>query len=237
MFFLLINLVDWYKEGTLCREYIVGWFMSLFVSKTYYHLWYLSALLYALPLFALLLRFIPLKHFFIVALCLWPIQVISHAYANNLPEVARDIMFAKTMFPALHSGVTRILPLMMIGAWLSKFDLKKFGLKKSSVLFLAFFLLMIMEIMYIRSLDGERWSFIFTTLPMAATLFCAIFAVGGKMKTSYLFAKISMIVYCIHPAVLWLLEDHVSSHLLLFILVAIISTFLSLIWLRIQIVK
>lgn len=66
LFFLMIYLVDWYNEGTLCREYIVGWLMSLFVSKTYYHLWYLSALLYALPLFALLLRLIPLRLFLLL---------------------------------------------------------------------------------------------------------------------------------------------------------------------------
>ena len=178
------------------------------------------------------------KTFFIVAICLWTIQVISHAYTNTLPEVVRDIMFAtKLKFPALHSGVTRILPLLMMGAWLSKFDINKFGFLKSGALFLASFLLMIMEIMYIRSDGGERWSFIFTTLPMATALFCAIFAWGGAKKRSYLFAKISMIVYCMHPAVIWLLKDHVSSHLIMFIIVTIISTFLSLIWLRIQNVR
>lgn len=103
LLFLLIHLVDWYKAGTLCHEYILGWFMSFLVGEPYYHLWYLSALLYAIPLFALILRFIPLKYFHVISLCLWSIQVISYAYANNLPESIRGFVLSTTAIPSLYT--------------------------------------------------------------------------------------------------------------------------------------
>jgi serine/alanine racemase len=59
MIYLLIHLIDWHNSGTLCSEYLVGWCKSFFVSSSYYHLWYLSALIYALPIYALIIKLAP----------------------------------------------------------------------------------------------------------------------------------------------------------------------------------
>jgi len=232
-FYLLIHLADWYATDTLCGEYVFGWFKSLIVSTSYFHLWYLTALIYALPFFAFLIRFVPIKYFVPAALCLWAIQVISYAYASYLPFGMIDI--EATAFDALFTGVTRLLPLMMMGAWLSQIDLTKCGISKLAILFIIFFLLMVVEIAFIRNHGGERWSFIFTTLPMSVALFAVINSMGGvKLTYAHVLARMSMIVYCLHPALIWLLKDYINHSLILFLTIAVVSTLLSFIWVKVK---
>ena len=94
--------------------------------------------------------------------------------------------------------------------------------------FMFFFALLIVEVFWLRHIGGARWSFIVFTLPMAVALFGSIHLTGGgDIPNSQFLAKISMTVYCLHPAVIWLFRDWQLFSLLNFILVAIVTILLS----------
>ena len=120
LLFLLIHLYDWYSTNTLSVEYVIGWCMSLFISSSYFHLWYLVALLYALPVYGLFLKFVSRRLYALFAVLLWVYHSISYGYLAYVPSAMQPFFLADTMYESLHIGLTRMLPLLLAGAWLTE---------------------------------------------------------------------------------------------------------------------
>lgn len=229
--YFLIHLCDWYVADTLYREWVVGWCKSLFVSSSYFHLWYLTALIYALPLFALVLKNVHPRYYLIIAIPLWIYKAITYGYIQFIPEWLKPLFSASCPIEALQTGIIFMLPLLLLGAWLAKLNLNDVSAKKMELLCLLFFVLLVVEVYNLRWMGGVRYSFIFVTFPLAAALFAYLYQTGKNVNfQSKPFAQVSMVIYCLHPAVLWLLKGHVNNSFFLFLSVSIISIVLSFFW-------
>lgn len=124
-----------------------------------------------------------------------------------------------------------MLPLLLIGAWLAKRNLNDVSAKKMELLCLLFFVLLVVEVYNLRWMGGIRYSFIFVTFPLAAALFAYLYQTGKNVNfQSKPFAQVSMVIYCLHPAVLWLLKEHVHDSLFLFFSVSLLTIALSFTW-------
>lgn len=227
LLFLLIHLYDWYSTNALSAEYVMGWCKSLFISSSYFHLWYLVALLYALPVYGLFLKFVPRRLYALFAVLLWVYHSVSYGYLAYVPSAMQPFFFADTMCESLHTGLTRMLPLLLAGAWLTEL-VRHVNRRTMYMVFVLFLVLLIVEVSWLRHIGGARWSFIVFTLPMAMALFGSVYLTGGvNIPNSQFLAKISMTVYCLHPAVIWLFRDWQLFSFLNFILVAIVTILLS----------
>ncbi len=228
LFYFCVHLYSWYDSGSPIVYYSIGWIKSLFFSASYFHLWYLVSLLYAIIPFYLVLRYVKFKYVPLVACVLWLVECLEYAYRLFLPAGLQDLFAIYDMFGAVGPGITRMLPLLLIGVVIAK-GVNKNVITKLGVLFV---ITLIAEAVLLDRLD-TRHSFIVFTLPVAYVLFIAIYKRGRNItiKNSRYFAKISMVVYCLHPFIIWVLKNiGVVNPMILFIFTVVITTILSLLY-------
>lgn len=227
LFYLCIHLYDWYDNGILSFHYIIGWCKSLFFSCSYYHLWYFVALLYGLIWHYLILHYVRVKYLSIIILILWIIQVFCYCYYTLSPQFFKPLLFLNS-FGSISISITRILPFLLIGTIISKQKIR-ISAKVSFVLFVISFLFLSVEVTWLHTNGITRFSYIFFTPSTAYFLFLFIVSI----KTSYydyswMLAKMSMIVYCIHPSIIYFIKGY-FSHITTFIITttgAIIMSYL-----------
>lgn len=233
LFYLGILLIDWHKNGILSIDNLIGWFKSLIVSSSYYHLWYLSSLIYAMPLFVIIINKVSKNYCLCIAIVLWLLEAIDYGYSFLISDVSILGLSLLSSFDAIHTGILRMLPLLLIGAYVSRININSLSLNRVTILFLLSFLLLVVEAISLRHLGGEHFSFIFMTLTLSVSVFVLVYLIGLRYVIDFhLLAKMSMTIYCLHPAIIWLLDDYVSSPLLLFLWVSLVVTFISFIYYR-----
>ena len=237
LFYLFIHLHNWYSTGTFTQENVIGWMKATVVSTSYFHLWYLSALIYALPFFILAIKFIPPKYLPFIFIPLWIYQVVSYGYLQFCPTSIQPLFCIQIPFEALLTGLTRMLPLLLVGSWLADRDITSASLKKSYTFTIGLLVLLTLEATNLRNLGGNKFSYIVFILPLAAAVFCCLYLSGESRKfNSRYLANISMTVYCLHPAILYLLRDvfNMRNNLWLFIWVSLITTLLSAVYYQLK---
>lgn len=228
IFYLFILLMDWHNNGILSIENLIGWCKSLIVSSSYYHLWYLSSLIYAMPLFVIIIKKLSKNYCLLIAIVLWALEAITYGYSFLMSNVITSKISLLSSFDALYTGLLRMLPLLLIGAYISRINMKSLTINKAILLSLISFLLLMVEAIALRHLGGTRFSFIFMTLVLSASVFVLVYKSGQRSTSNFhLLAKMSMTIYCLHPAVIWLLDNYFSSKILLFLSASLIATFIS----------
>lgn len=230
-FYLIILLIDWHNSGILSINIFTGWCKSLLLNSSYYHLWYLISLLYALPLFFIIINNVSKKCCLGIAIFLWILESISYGYSFLVPFISSKFSIISS-FEAFNTGILRMLPLLLIGAWISGKDLTAPSINRSVLIFLLFFLLLVIEATLIRYWGGDHFSFIFMTPALSASAFVLLYIRGLNFQ---LLAKASMTIYCLHPAIIWLLNGFISSRLFLYLSVTIITAFISIVYHRYKI--
>lgn len=232
-FYLGVLLIDWHNNGILSIDNLIGWFKSLIVSSSYYHLWYLSSLIYAMPLFVIIINKVSKNYCLSIAIVLWVLEAIDYGYSFLISDVFISSLPVLSSFDAIHTGILRMLPLLLVGAYVSRINIDSLSLNRVTILFLLSFSLLVVEAISLRHLGGDHFSFILMTLALSVSVFILVYLKGLRSTIdSHLLAKMSMTIYCLHPAIIWLLDNYVSSPLLLFLWVSIIVTFISFIYYR-----
>ena len=235
LFYLIVLLIDWHNNGILSMDNLIGWCKSLIVSSSYYHLWYLSSLIYAMPLFVIIINKVSKNYFLGIAIVLWLLEAIDYGYSFLMSDVSILGFSVLSSFDAIHTGILRMLPLLLVGAYVSRKNIDSLSLNRATALFLLSFLLLVIEAISLRHLGGDHFSFIFMTLALSVSVFVLIYIIGLRYVIDFhLLAKMSMTIYCLHPAIIWLLDDYISSPLLLFLWVSIIVSFMSYFYYNIQ---
>ena len=175
-------------------------FVSFIFEQTYYHMWYLLSIIFAVPIMYFLLRFIKIKYVCIIAVVLYVIEALSYGY-TWLPDVDSLLaMILKTKI--LGVAIFRAMPLILTGMVCLK---NKLTYKKKIIGFIICAVLNIVEVLviYLIGNDLGRYSYIFTTLPLAFFLFSIISEIklNCSKKLCIYFRKSSTLIYCIHPLV------------------------------------
>ena len=234
LFYLLVLLIDWHNNGILSVDNIIGWCKSLIVSSSYYHLWYLSSLIYAIPLFVIIINKVSKNYCLGIAVVLWVLEAIDYGYSFLISDFLSSLSVLSS-FDAMHTGILRMLPLLLVRAYVSRININSLSLNRTAVIFLLSFLLLVVEAFSLRHFGGNHFSFIFMTLALSVAVFILVYLIGLRsVKDFQLLAKMSMTIYCLHPAIIWLLDDYISSPLLLFLWVSIIVSFMSYFYYNIQ---
>ncbi len=222
-FYLLILSFSWSKSGAFsCDSYIV-WSKSFLIGRSYYHLWYLAQLFWALVLFIPIVRHLPEKYYVILTVILWMLGSFDYVYSDIL-DIGGRFVRMYDYFGEITGSVGRMLPLLLTGNIIAgkEYHSQKCVAMDSCLCFLG----LIAEVFILRHLGAERFSYVLFTLPLAYFLFILI--KNAKVDVGFnsrLMSKSAMNIYLLHPAVLVILKElDVTNPLILFCLCVIFTT-------------
>ena len=88
--YLLISIPSWIETGWFSVNAFIDWGIAFFTKGSYYHLWYLVGVCYALIVLAVLLPFLKEKHMCITICLLWFVEVLNYGYRVFLPSIVQE---------------------------------------------------------------------------------------------------------------------------------------------------
>ena len=198
-------------------------------SGGYYHLWYLVVLIYCMMICKILFEKIPDR--FCVAIC--GFTYIAGCVFRTYLEM--DTTVGVFLFRLLSIG----LPFYYYGMHTRKNNEEKNHLSLEWKTYSFIFLWLVEVFILMKKGTTVGYTLLFTTFPVVNILFgwSINLSQRRRLKIAPLLGKISMIVYCIHPAVIWGIQviarkigvKRINS-LLLFWGVSIISCLIGLLW-------
>lgn len=172
----------------------------LLVDGTMYHLWYLPAVIIAVPLVWLLLQKSSFVKVFTLAVILYCFGLFGDSYygfIEPIPAVKNiyDAVFVISSYT--RNGLFYAPLFIVLGVWLRK-NKTLFSLKKASLAFVVCLCGMVMEGLVLHTMDVQRHDSMYVLLP-----FCTLFLFAVLLHFSIHSIKdlrdISLVVYIIHP--------------------------------------
>lgn len=203
--YLFVSIRRWIESGWFSPMAFVDWGISLFTTGSYFHLWYLLYLIYAVAITYLVALYIPVKYYPAVIVPLYLIETLQYGYRGFLPTPLIRILCIFDKFPCL-SAVTRVLPLFMLGMYIAH---RKKKTSAHNVLgFLGSLVLLAVERNLLRIHGQLNVSYIVFSLPVAYFFFQLVrnhpdIFPGRNCK---LLGNMSGYIYLIHPLLYELLK-------------------------------
>lgn len=228
--YMLSDIPMWYEQNCLTFKNFIGFGISCFTNTSHYHLWFLVSLVYAIPILYFVLRFVRLKIVIALSAMLYiigllygelsflglPFQEIWNLFGDKLPRFSTVIFY--------------VIPICAFAIKCDKLNLGR--VKNTSLLSLAFVMYSAEGIIiHIYSPDNAT-SYNAFMIPTVLFLFVFIKSISIKLKYNYIIRKLSTIIYCIHPLVMWGLKyiynfSSVNS-ILYFVIVSVLSSVIGL---------
>jgi surface polysaccharide O-acyltransferase-like enzyme len=202
VFYLIWWVSLWYNGGYLTLANMKGYVFSIFLSGSYYHLWYIVALIYGMVFTFFLLRNVKVKLVIVMAAIFYLIGTYTYSYTWITSDNYLIDLFIKFygFLGSISVGLFRAFPYLIMGLVFSKYKIK-IPLPLSAILSVICFLLMGLEVWFLKSSgNSSRFSYVLLT---GVTLFF-IFNTVSKIKLKYkplypLLRKLSSIIYFVHP--------------------------------------
>lgn len=228
--YLIVLIPNWIETDWFSFIAFVDWGIVFFTKGSYYHLWYLASMCYALFLLAIILPILKKRIIYILSIVLWFVEAINHGYRMLLPSVLQDFFAFFDTISAPFQSIIRMLPLLLLGIIIQKQTGN--NLKRNCIRFILSSLLLCLEVYVLKSFGGESFSYIFSTLPAVYFLFKIVHSFDSKikLKNSILLADISTTIYCVHPVVIIFVKNvlTVEANILIYILTILFSTMVGL---------
>lgn len=204
--YLFLSIPSWISTGWFSYKAFIDWGLSFFLTGSYIHLWYLMEVCYALLILALILPILKKPLIYLLIIVLWIIEVLDYAYVVFLPSGIQNVFSMIDRFQMPFESIVRVLPLLLLGIIIRLRDHRN---TLFSVIGLVIsFTLLVFEVIIIKELGGEKYSYLLSTLPVAYFVFTTIHSFDSKVtfKNTTLLADISTFIYLAHPAYILLLR-------------------------------
>lgn len=191
----LLSIAHWYAVDTV-------------LYGCHYHLWYLLALLFAMPLMVVVWR----KEYRM------PLGVIAVVMYLGYTWI---YLHGVTSITAV-AGVLLLFPYMLIDGIMNVVSVKK--TKIAVVVLLLCLVLQTIEAFYLRSIGYEKWTYIASAMLSGVAFFMMTISIRRTetndkvMRFESLLGKISLFVYCAHPIFVEWLIDKISSTVVVWII-------------------
>lgn len=235
LIYLIVYIPNWISTGWFSPHAFVDWFIAALRNGSYYHLWYILAMIYLmvilLAVFPILLKNRVLR--WVAIFLLGTVEVLEYAYRQFLPTSLSSLFGICDKFGCAFYAVVRCLPFFLLGTCLyeskSSGQLQKpqYGLSISAVLLVA-------EVYFLKHIGGTQFSYVFMTLPTAYFLFGTLLNlkvnIDSKGQYTFLLSRMSFIIYCVHPAVLQIVDMFKPHSLVRFLFTAGVSVVIAVMY-------
>ncbi|MCH5174293.1 MAG: acyltransferase [Prevotellaceae bacterium] len=231
--YFLFLLPNWIQIDYLSWENVVGFCKSTVLTGSYYHLWYVLYVIYALPVLYIVLKYAPSSLWVWIAGILYFVNALKYGYSELLPKpIANCISFVDSGYALLGAQFV-VLPMMLCGSYLA-YQNKKHGLKPNLFCLILSFVLLIIEGFVLKSyVDHDKAvSRIFMILPTAYFLFATLLEISVNAPFANMLSKMSLIIYCVHPMFCRYIGDVIKSSVWGFVFVCIASCVVSFVWMK-----
>lgn len=204
LIYLIIDLPKWYSGGYLTVKQFIGYGISCVLNTSYYHLWFLISLIYAIPLLYFLLRFLSIKKVVVISVVVYLIGLLygSYSFLFSMPGTSLWTMWGNC-WVRLRTVVFNVIPICSLALLCDKVRVNK---KVIAALSLGFAVLYLAEgfILY-RVSESTASSYNIMLLPSVFFLFLSIKQIDLKVNNYRFFRKMSTLIYCMHPMMMALL--------------------------------
>ncbi len=206
--YLIVVLPEWYRTGWWGLHAVKDWLYSFLFSGAYYHLWYLLALIVALPALYVLLMFIPLKRFWFVGAGLWVLECLTYSYSWIGVDRIPLVMTIGSRMPVVFDTFFRAVPLLSIGAVCAGKQPKR----TSVGLCAGAFVLCAVEasLLYFFSPNESQFSYLFATPLLTCTLL-NVLVYGRQIALPNPWPSrlrdMSLLIYCLHPMICYFFRE------------------------------
>lgn len=231
--YALFQLPQWYQSGWWGKQLIKDYVASFLLSGSYFHLWYLLALIYAIPCLYLLLTVVSIRNLRIILLVLWLGECLLYSYSwigiDSIPALA----WLTGHFSIIFDAVFRAVPLLGVGILCIEGQEEPFQRLPLCTVFSVLMCAAEASMLHFCTTNSGRYSYILFTLVMTYFLLRLLLSSkrNGPSWVGTLCRKSSLVIYCLHPLILGILKlMGVESAMLLWILVTLITVFFALFW-------
>lgn len=223
--------------GSSPIDLLGGYMNNTLVYGAHYHLWYILALLVALPVFAVSWSQKRWKILAVVAVGCYAlhswINIYSKLFACFVPDVVAQVY---DNYTSLINGILVIFPLLVMGGVLRMVKVSV----KNKYMWLLFAILLMLTALegYWLMLNGVKSSgFTISRLMVSLCLFLCLIKKGNTLAGSSLVPLLSassLVIYYVHPMIVESLQDHLHSSVSLFFVSAVLSVAVSMGWLALK---
>lgn len=224
--YMLSDIPMWYELDCLTFKNFVGFGISCIIDTSHYHLWFLISLVYAIPILYLLLRFIRIKYVIVLSILLYTIGVIYGEFSFlGLPFQETWNKFGE-IAPRIQTVVFYVIPICLFAI---KCDLLDFRRVYKSLLLIAAFVLYSAEGMTVHIFYSESaTSYNIFMIPTVLLLFVLVKSFSISLRNNYIIRKLSTVIYCLHPLVMWglkyIYDFRALNSILYFAVVALVTS-------------
>lgn len=189
------SVPGWIETGWFSVFAFVDYGIAAITQGSHYHFWYLWGMIYTLPVFYLLLRFVSIRGLKASVVILWAAKVTVYAYGAFLPEPLCGMI---ELFGKANTFLT-ILPLLLLGTIIAMETERP--ARNCGLGFCVSFLLLAAEAWILRSCGQNAVSYIIFTLPTAYCLFHLVLHARIPLPASVTknLGASSTFIYCVHP--------------------------------------
>lgn len=209
-YIVIIFIPLWYRTGYWGVHLFKDCLAIILFKGTYYHLWYLLSLVYAIPLLYGLLCFFDFKKVGTIAIALWICECLTYSYSWVGTEQITLVAFISSRMPIIFDTLFRAVPLLTIGAFISQYQPNWHFLHKRGTALFAFLICAFeASILYFFSPNSGNYSYLFSTPLLTFT--CLLLLISTKQhnvapQSQILLRETSLSIYCLHPMVIEILH-------------------------------
>lgn len=231
-YLLIIKIPMWYDTGWWGPYVIKDAAAAVLFVGTHYHLWYLLAVLYVVPLLYLLQRCFGEKELLLITALLWVCECLTYSYTwLGTNRIALFVWFSQKV-PIIFDAIFRALPLMLLGGIAARHH-QRCSAYRAGMLALTAFFICAMEVYILRAFtpNSQSFSYLIFTPFMAWWLLRFLLSApscGLRPYRQTMCRNMSTIIYCLHPMIIDLMSKWFKiSGLALWLVVTLLSVLLA----------
>lgn len=203
-YLLVIQIPNWYHTGWWGPIAVKDYLFSLVFKCGYYHMWYLLAMLYAVPVLYGILSLISVRKAVLVTALLWVCECLVYSYSWIGVDRIAPVMLIGTKMPIIFDTLFRAVPLLFTGVLLSQEPPNGRAYGWATLIAV---LLCAGEATMLYTLQPQSgcYSYLFLTFPMSYLLLRFLLCIKPVCLDSYIctqMGRISTTIYFIHPMVI-----------------------------------
>ena len=219
----------WYSTGWwglhALKDYLVGFFLS----GSEYHLWYILASIYGIILFYIFLSFVSIDAMKYLCAAGWIIESLLYSYSWIGIDNIEMLNWLTSHFSVCFDAAFRAIPLMAVGLFCAQKPSKQQSSRKWLIFSVVSFVGWVAEAscLYFLSPNEGKYSYILFTPIFTYFMLNWLLTVNFRFKNQRIskwMRDTSLIIYILHPMVIYLLDlTGMSKGVLHWLIVTLLS--------------